>query len=239
MSRESNTERRTRPSLSTLVGAAVLGVLFTITVSSTIIGLSRFPTTPLWGTLLFLVGAIGFGAALRWLARRNRTHIVQAGALIGAGIMTGLLSAGSWTNPSQSTVVFAGGGLLAVVVVLRLTSNPAAEPGEPTGTDLLWRSLTRRDRDPADRERPTPEASEHATAESSGSTSGVRRRVTKRLGIPQYWLVVGTAFAICIPIALARPDFGIGLLSAFLTAYALWHRIDEESRAVDDGSNDG
>lgn len=50
-----------------------------------------------------------------------------------------------------------------------------------------------------------------------------------RLPLSRYWLVVGGAFAVCIPLAVANTELGLGLLSSFLTAYALSHRIDEES----------
>lgn len=53
-----------------------------------------------------------------------------------------------------------------------------------------------------------------------------------RLPVSRYWLAVGAAFAICIPIAFTNTELGLGLLSSFLTAYALSHRISEESGAT-------
>lgn len=64
---------------------------------------------------------------------------------------------------------------------------------------------------------------------ADGSTPGPPDDWDERLPISKYWFVVGGAFAVCIPIAVFRPTLGMGILSAFLTAYALSHQQETES----------
>lgn len=71
-------------------------------------------------------------------------------------------------------------------------------------------------------DQPTPHQSNN---DSESDSSGL----LDRLPVSRYWLAVGAAFAICIPIAVTNMELGLGLLSSFLTAYALSHRISEES----------
>lgn len=160
--------------------------------------------------LLAIVVVAGMG--LWWVARRYNTSSVQTGALIGTGIMivVGFVQVrGFWgAGIVVPLIVTIPVGLGILVVVNRLAANPSKAPGERIGAIVLWRSLL----------------------------GVVRRPRSYQLpSVSRYWLIVGGAFVICIPIAVVETELGLGLLSAFLTAYGLSHQIDRESNGPEEG----
>lgn len=210
-----------QPARWILVVSAVLSALFAYLASVALVGSFQaggefgFPTASQFISMPLMI-AVGLGAGLRWLARRYRTHTVQAGGIIGAGMITIVVIAVAWAH-WQNEIIYAILTVIPFFVAVRITGNPSPESGESTGIALLRQSLP-------------------LVGESNGTVSGILRDMRRRPSISRYWLVVGSAFAVCVPIALADTELGIGLLSTFLTAYALSHRIENESSDSDNGS---
>jgi hypothetical protein len=187
-----------------------------------------------------LVLVLIVGAGLRLVGRRYRSPAVQAGALVGAGAMAVVICLAIWLAPSADTNLRLLGvlvGLGVIVVVFPLTSNPSRGPDEPTGLELLVSNLRDARRrlldDEADHSRDPDEA------EPTASSTGEVVAVGERLPVSRYWLVVGGAFVACLPISLVEPELGVGLLSAFLTAYALSHQVDDRGSGEDGADEDG
>lgn len=243
-----------------LAGAAILGALcmyFAVLLVLLLMDLvfaSTWLLTPTERSNLGVgaLGAVAFfgifavlpGGALRWVARRYQSPAVQAGALIGACGMSLVYLLKILFDPAVGSgpivlLILLGLGLL--VGVAGLSANPTREPGDRTGIDALRDSLVGggqrlvhhwnvRSGTPSD---PTPEPERATADEPTGSSPSV--------STSRYWLVVGIAFVVCLPLAIVEPAFGIGLLSSFLTAYTFSKQIEAQSATLpdDQSSDDG
>lgn len=183
--------------------------------------------------VMSLVGAVIVGGGLRWVAQQYRSPTVQAGALVGSGIMLATVVGLTGFSPGVELdrfilVILVGLGVF--VIVFPLSANPSPDPDERTGGEIVWRGFRDRLRRPRTEELSDSERTDGSTSHSASTATVSPSRVDRNLPVSQYWLVVGSAFAVSIPIAFFKPDVGIGLLSAFLTAYALSHRLKHESK---------
>ena len=182
------------------------------------------------------------GVGLWGIARRYKTPSVQTGALIGTGIMLVMGFVTVWNlwraGDVVAMIVTFPVGLGIILTVNRLTKNPSERSGERSGIVVLWRSILGVIRRPDENETSRSESIPEPTTESDDSTTG---NLFGSLGFPsvsRYWLIVGGAFAVCVPIAVVETELGLGLLSAFLSAYGLSHQIDRESSDIDEDDQD-
>lgn len=244
MIQRATVEHEKRSSKRVLVGSAVLSALFTYLAFASIAppfldllyplayNYTNYEILPLF---VAFAGAAGVG--LRWIARRYRTPAVQAGALIGALIMTGLTVWGAGT-----TIGHIGGaaatvpvGIVLIVAVAHLSSNPSRGDEKRTGIGLLWGVIVGPVMDLGEERSSRSELSEEASTGGDIPETSSPSDWRRVLSVSKYWRAVGAAFAVCIPIAVNNPELGIGLLSTFLTAYGLSHQIEGESEGSEDG----
>lgn len=181
-----------------------------------------------------------FGGALRWAAQRYQSATVQAGALVGSGGMALVYLFNIVFDPAFGDgpfvlLILLGLGLL--VIVAALAANPSRDPGERTGIDTLWVSLIAGSRRFLDQVAAGSDPTGNSTTESTESRNNVPTDSTRRFSVTRYWLVVGSAFVVFVPIALVEPPLGVGLLSAFLTAYTFSKQIKAESMDMGDGKS--
>lgn len=227
MSQDTVTQQAVQPSRRVLLGAALLSVFFTFFTTGSIFNLVTLTSVNVRMLLGFLLPPVVFGAGLRWLARRYRTSTVQAGALVGAGIMTVTsIYMALFTFGRVSLTILA---FLPLIAVKLITQNPSPEPGELTGVGLIFQSLPVGDQGTDNGEQSSSEHTSESTSRSNNPTTRRLPNFRDRLPVSRYWLVVGSGFAASIPIALVNTELGLGLLSSFLTAYALSHRIEQKS----------
>jgi outer membrane protein assembly factor BamB len=178
------------------------------------------------------------GAILWGIAGRYRTSRVQASAILGVVIMTVIGLVQSWGFWKSGIIVPlivtipTGVGILAVVT--KLSANPDSDPKEQNGIDIIRRSLPVVGRRSEAEETPRSEPT-HQSNSDDAATTGRPSLSLPRPSVSRYWLVVGIAFTISIPIGLYNTSLGIGLLSTFVTAYAMSHQIEEESDETDSG----
>lgn len=241
MSHDPAADRTTDPPPWIPAGSAVIGAFyayFAVTVGFVPVGLlfrldtaqsTDYGLVAVWGAVAVIVAA-----GLHLLARRYRSPQVQAGAVVGTAVMTLLVVAGIGLAPRVgvgATMLLLLVGLGVVITTFPLTAVATPRADERSGIDLLraslegwWRRLVGSDKPPAD-------AGTDPTADTPRPAAD-RSRFAR---FSNYWLVVGTAFVVAIPIALVETDLGIGLLSAFLTAYAVSQQIDSEAEDEGDG----
>lgn len=258
MSGEMRAERASEVPKWVTAGAAILGALFMyfalilalllmdLLLQSNWI-LSEYQKSNLGFTALLKVTlltalAVLPGGLLRWTARRYRSATIQAGALVGAVGMALVYLFFILFDPDVGDgpfILLSLVGLGLLVAVAALSANPSRDPGERTGIDILWLNLiagSRRLRDwLTARSGPTGESTRESTDSRSDDPTDSHRGVS----ISRYWLVVGSAFIVFVPIAVVRPPLGVGLLSAFLTAYTFSKQIEAESADISDEQSSG
>lgn len=220
-------------------GTAVLGafyayfsIIVVVAFISTLFQLTETQPSDYGTLLLILVSALISGAGLQWLARRYQSPWIQAGGLVGVGIMIPLLVVVIIVAPRfgpgpSLLLVLAGFGLF--ITIFPLTANPSEEADEVSGIDILRGSLPGGRKVSVDGGPSHLEGTKESTSDGAGYLSEHSSGLSRRLPVSKYWLIVGSAFAVTIPIAFINAELGVGLLSAFLTAYALSHRIENES----------
>lgn len=236
MSRDGTADRARRTPTWVPAGSAILGALYVycgVVVVALLIallfGVGRVTADDLPTVLVLLLFTTGAALGLRWLARRQRSPGVQAGAVLGAGIMTPVVLfqvvTGSSVTAGVLTILVLG-ALGVLVGVLPLTENPERGPDERSGVETLWHALPLDQLQPKG-ERPVGvETADGASRDRARSSADDEDGGARVVGLPRYWVVIGGAFAVCIPIAIPNPELGFGLLSSFLSAYALTNGID-------------
>lgn len=253
MRRDTSTERPAQLPTWITAGTALLGAFFAyfaMAVGLLVLAILFRPGRLLSGSLgaivLLIFASVATGGGLRVVARRFRSPRIQAAALVGTGIMIAVFVLGVLFDTSSSVgvvifTVLVGAG--ALIAVFPLTENPSRDPDEPTGVATLRRSLLDAKRRVlgdetvrSDRPSEPPAGSTESTAESTESTAEGTESESRLLDdwheplpVSRYWAVVGGAFLLFLPLALVKPELGVGLLSAFLTAYALSHQIEPEA----------
>lgn len=234
-------------------GAAILGSLFMYFALGLILVLMDLVFGSNWVLSVYEKSNLGFSAlagliflaaltavlgwALRWAAQRYRSATVQAGALVGAIGMAlvylfNILFDPAFGDGPFVLLILVGLGLL--VAVAAVAANPSRDPGERTGIDTLWLSLIGGSRHLFDRMSTQSGPTGESTTESTDSKSDGPTDSHHPVSVGRYWLVVGSAFIVSVPIALVEPPLGVGLLSAFLTAYTFSKQIEAKSTEMGD-----
>lgn len=261
MPENASTTKRARASKRIPAVTALLSAIFTyfamsmvanhILISTYGVESLHYQNYPEMAGLVVLTGVLLFGIA-RWV----QTARAQAGAIIGVAIMTVVGFVQTWgfyrSGPALVPLLIAvptGLGILAVVN--KITANPNPSPDEPTGLDIVRGMLfgdgrggepdepptpDSRDRPPSDPDPSVDEPTDPSTADDVGWMH-LPELSSLRPSISRYWLVIGAAFAVSLPIALQDPTLGIGLLTAFITAYTMSHQIEIESGETEGGED--